>query len=74
MKILISLIIVLQLITFPQTKEELRAVWITNVDSDILNSDRTIASAMNYLSDIGVNVVFPVVWNKGYTIYQSDVM
>ncbi|MDP2303923.1 MAG: family 10 glycosylhydrolase [Ignavibacteria bacterium] len=74
MKILIALIIAFQLITFSQTKEELRAVWITNVDSDILNSDRTIASAMNYLADIGINVVFPVVWNKGYTIYQSEIM
>jgi uncharacterized lipoprotein YddW (UPF0748 family) len=74
MKILIAFIIAFQLITFSQTKEELRAVWITNVDSDILNSDRTIASAMNYLADIGINVVFPVVWNKGYTIYQSEIM
>ena len=57
-----------------QPKQELRGVWITNVDSDVLTSDVKIAQAMNYLSSIGINVIFPVVWNSGYTLYPSDVM
>ncbi|KAB2910034.1 MAG: family 10 glycosylhydrolase [Ignavibacteriaceae bacterium] len=52
----------------------MRAVWITNVDSDVLFSDEKIAESMDFLADIGINVVFPVVWNKGYTMYPSRVM
>lgn len=49
-------------------------MWITNVDSDVLFDDTKIASAMDYLASVGVNVVFPVVWNKGYTLYPSRIM
>lgn len=53
--------------------EELRGVWITNVDSDVLFSRENIVEAMDYLADRGFNVVFPVVWNKGYTLHPSEV-
>ncbi len=53
--------------------EELRGVWITNVDSDVLSSKEKIADAMDYLAERGFNVVFPVVWNKGYTLFPSQV-
>jgi len=53
-------------LTLPaQTAEELRGVWITNVDSNVLSSDQGIVDAMDYLAALGVNVVFPVVYNKG---------
>ena len=57
-----------------QNVDELRGVWITNVDSYVMYSDKNIADAMDYLASIGINVIFPVVWNKGYTLYPSDVM
>ncbi|MFU8861458.1 MAG: family 10 glycosylhydrolase [Cyclonatronaceae bacterium] len=53
---------------------EIRGVWITNVDSDVLFSKQAIAKAMDYLAAHGFNTVFPVVWNKGLTLYPSDVM
>lgn len=53
---------------------EMRGVWITNVDSEILFSPEGIVEAMDYLADRGFNLVFPVVWNKGYTLYPSQVM
>ncbi|PIQ08913.1 MAG: hypothetical protein COW71_09230 [Ignavibacteriales bacterium CG18_big_fil_WC_8_21_14_2_50_31_20] len=56
-----------------QTNEEFRGVWITNVDSKVLETDEKIVEAMDYLASIGVNVVFPVVYNKGYTLYPSEV-
>jgi uncharacterized lipoprotein YddW (UPF0748 family) len=59
---------------YGQEKSELRAVWLTNVDSNVLSSDQNIAEAMDYLASIGVNVVFPVVYNKGYTLYPSRIM
>ena len=55
-------------------KEEVRGVWITNVDSDVLSTRDKIAEAMDYLASRGFNVVFPVVWNKGYTLYPSRTM
>lgn len=57
-----------------QPVQELRGVWITNVASTVMNSDAAIAEAMDYLASAGFNVVFPVVWNGGYTLYPSDVM
>ncbi len=57
-----------------QQPSELRAVWLTNVDSNVLFTDQNIADAMDYLASIGVNVVFPVVYNKGYTLYPSPIM
>lgn len=53
---------------------ELRGVWITNVDSDVLSTRAKIAEAMDYLATRGFNVVYPVVYNGGYTLYPSDVM
>ncbi len=53
--------------------EELRGVWITNVDSDVLFTKESIAEAMDYLADRGFNVIYPVVWNKGFTLHPSDV-
>jgi len=55
-------------------KEEVRGIWITNVDSDVLSTRDKIAEAMDYLASRGFNVVFPVVWNKGYTLYPSRTM
>ncbi len=57
-----------------QLNEEFRATWMTNVDSYVLASDNSIIEAVNYLSSIGINVVFPVVYNKGYTVYPSAMM
>jgi uncharacterized lipoprotein YddW (UPF0748 family) len=57
-----------------QQKTEFRATWLTNVDSYVLTSDNSIVEAVNYLSSMGVNVIFPVVYNKGYTLYPSTIM
>jgi uncharacterized lipoprotein YddW (UPF0748 family) len=53
---------------------ELRGVWLTTVDSDILFSPEGIEEAMQRLADRGFNAVFPVVWNKGFTLYPSETM
>jgi uncharacterized lipoprotein YddW (UPF0748 family) len=53
---------------------ELRGVWLTNVDSRVLESRAGIAEAMEFLAAHHVNVVFPVVWNKAVTLYPSDLM
>jgi uncharacterized lipoprotein YddW (UPF0748 family) len=57
-----------------ESPREMRGVWITNVDSEVLFDSTAIVQAMDYLADRGFNLVFPVVWNKGYTLFPSDVM
>jgi len=57
-----------------QPLQEFRGVKITNVDSYVMFTDKGIASAMDYLSSIGVNTVLVVVLNGGYTTYPSAVM
>lgn len=76
MKNLIKIVLILFISTlslFGQISQ-LRATWLTNVDSYVLTSDASIVEAVNYLSSIGVNVIFPVVYNKGYTLYPSSIM
>lgn len=54
--------------------KQVRGIWLTNVASNVLNSRENIARAMELLAEKGFNLVFPVVWNKGFTLYRSDVM
>ncbi|MBE9169624.1 family 10 glycosylhydrolase [Pleurocapsales cyanobacterium LEGE 06147] len=55
--------------------EEIRGVWIPNrPHSQVLASRQNIAEAMNFLQQKGFNSVFPVVWNRGYTLFLSQVM
>ena len=58
---------------------EFRAVKLTNVASQLLFSDQSIAEGMDYLASIGINTVLTVVWNSSgadgdYTLYPSEVM
>ncbi|MEL6580784.1 MAG: family 10 glycosylhydrolase [Cyanobacteria bacterium J06621_12] len=54
---------------------EIRGVWITNrPHSKVLESRQNIIEALDFLSFYGFNVIFPVVWNRGYTLYPSQVM
>jgi uncharacterized lipoprotein YddW (UPF0748 family) len=52
----------------------IRGVWIPSTDCKVLTSKRRIAEAMNFLADTGFNTVFPVVWNRGFTAYPSQIM
>jgi len=72
-KFLIGFLILLS-IKLSAQQQQFRATWLTNVDSYVLATDASIVEAMNYLSSIGINVIFPVVYNKGYTIYPSQIM
>jgi uncharacterized lipoprotein YddW (UPF0748 family) len=51
----------------------IKAVWLTNVDSQILNSRQNIAAGLNQLHQLGFNTIYPVVWQRGYTLYPSTV-
>lgn len=51
-----------------------RGVWLTNVDSRVLNSKEAIDSAVNFCDELGINTIFVVTWNKGMTQYPSKIM
>ncbi|MDB9510743.1 family 10 glycosylhydrolase [Kamptonema animale CS-326] len=53
---------------------EMRGVWIPNTDCKVLNSKQRISEAVDFLARTGFNVIFPVVWSKGFTVYPSEIM
>ncbi|BAZ42022.1 hypothetical protein NIES4101_79900 [Calothrix sp. NIES-4101] len=53
---------------------EIRGIWLTTTDSNVLSSQAQITEAMAFLAETGFNVVFPVVWNKAATQYPSQLM
>ncbi|WP_088891439.1 glycoside hydrolase family 10 protein [Leptolyngbya ohadii] len=55
------------------TLQELRAVWLTNVDSEVLNSRSNLQQALATLNALGFNTLYPVVWNRGFTLYPSSI-
>ena len=52
----------------------IRGVWIPSTDCKVLTSKQRITDAMDFLADTGFNTVFPVVWNRGFTAYRSQIM
>ncbi|MCS7053172.1 MAG: family 10 glycosylhydrolase [Ignavibacterium sp.] len=75
-KVLFLLMILsLSCYTFQQNDNEaVRGVWLTNVDSEVLNSKQSIIEAVNLLDELGFNTIFVVVWNKAMTTYPSKIM
>lgn len=57
----------------PAQGTELRGVWLTNVDSDVLFSRNKLEQAIERLADLHFNTIYPTVWNGGYTLYPSAV-
>ena len=57
----------------PTRASELRGVWLTNVDSDVLFDRHRLTKALQRLRELNFNTVYPTVWNWGYTLYPSPV-
>ncbi|KYC37346.1 hypothetical protein WA1_47945 [Scytonema hofmannii PCC 7110] len=55
-------------------QEEMRGVWLTNVSSGVLFVPWGINRALNQLSALKFNTVYPVVWNRGHTFYKSQLL
>ncbi|WP_069790615.1 glycoside hydrolase family 10 protein [Cyanobacterium sp. IPPAS B-1200] len=55
------------------SEDEIRGVWLTNIDSDVLFSAENTQGAIALLADANFNSVYPTVWNWGYTLYPSEV-
>ncbi|MEG3435589.1 glycoside hydrolase family 10 protein [Pannus brasiliensis CCIBt3594] len=57
----------------PRERSEIRGVWLTNIDSEVLFQKETLADAVDKLADLQFNTLYPTVWNWGYTLYPSRV-
>jgi len=57
----------------PSNGNELRGIWLTNVDSDVLFSTQRLERAIKRLKRLNFNTLYPTVWNRGYTLYPSQV-
>ncbi|MEM8526362.1 MAG: family 10 glycosylhydrolase [Bacteroidota bacterium] len=51
-----------------------RGIWLTNVDSEVLFSEKGIQEAVDLCAKYGFNTIYTVVWNRGYTLYPSEMM
>ncbi|NJO40147.1 MAG: family 10 glycosylhydrolase [Cyanobacteria bacterium RU_5_0] len=50
---------------------ELRGVWLTNIDSDVLFSKDKLEQGIGRLARLNFNTIYPTVWNEGHTLYPS---
>jgi len=71
--ILISLPLIAQTNIGSLPSSELRGVWLTNIDSDVLFDKKRLKNALQDLNRLNFNTVYPTVWNWGYTLYPSKV-
>ncbi|MDZ8054466.1 MAG: glycoside hydrolase family 10 protein [Aulosira sp. ZfuVER01] len=53
--------------------QEIRGVWLTNNDFDILSDRSKLQDAIGQLRRLNFNTIYPVVWNDGYPKYPSAV-
>lgn len=54
-------------------RQEIRGVWLTNNDFDILRNRAKVQDTISQLQRLNFNTIYPVVWNDGYTKYPSTV-
>jgi uncharacterized lipoprotein YddW (UPF0748 family) len=52
----------------------IRGTWVTNVASDALDSRENIRRCVQTCKRAGINNIYMVTWNRGYTMYPSEVM
>lgn len=51
----------------------IKAVWLTNVDSDVLFSRDRLSAGLKQLHALGFNTIYPAVWQRGFTLYPSSI-
>ena len=52
---------------------EIRGVWLTKIDSDVLLSRDRLSNAVDRMARLNFNTLYPTVWERGYTLYPSTV-
>ncbi|QLE57086.1 glycoside hydrolase family 10 protein [Nostoc sp. TCL26-01] len=71
--VMLSLPVNAQITPSSSLTSELRGVWLTNIDSDVLFESDRLKKSLQRLDELNFNTVYPAVWNWGYTLYPSKV-
>lgn len=58
---------------FSQSFPQIRGVWLTTNDTETLIDQPKLQQAVRQIANVNLNTVYPVVWNSGYALYDSDV-
>lgn len=54
--------------------DPVRGVWLAHLTKPGIPSAEYLASVVDRCDEVGVNTIYPVVWNRGYTLYPSPLM
>ena len=57
----------------PTVAQEIRGVWLTTNDTDVLIDRPKLHGAIDELATLNFNTLYPVVWNGGYTFFDSGI-
>lgn len=60
--------------TVPSSSQTTKGVWLTDVASKALDSRESIKAVVQRCKAIGLDNIYVVVWNRGYTLYPSGIM
>jgi uncharacterized lipoprotein YddW (UPF0748 family) len=61
-------------ISKPESPRHIKGVWLTNVASQVLNTDENIKEAVALLDSLGFNTIYVVTYNEAMTTFPSQVM
>jgi len=53
------------------SRSEIRGVWMTNNDLDVMRDRRRLQESLTRLRQMNFNTIYPVVWNSGYAMFPS---
>jgi uncharacterized lipoprotein YddW (UPF0748 family) len=56
------------------TSTKIKGVWVTNVASHALDSRENIKETVALCKKSGITDIYVVTWNRGKTLYQSEIM
>ncbi len=57
----------------PAVTQEIRGVWLTTNDTDVLIDQPKLHRAIDELAELNFNTLYPVVWNGGYAFFDSGI-
>ncbi|GJM63374.1 glycoside hydrolase family 10 protein [Persicobacter diffluens] len=57
-----------------KSNEVTKGVWLTNVGSDAMFSYEGMVKVVEDCEKYGINTIYTVTWNRGYTLYPSSIM
>ncbi|QDT68552.1 hypothetical protein MalM25_14750 [Planctomycetes bacterium MalM25] len=57
-----------------QAAEPVRGVWLASVGSESIASHEGLAEVVANCKRVGINTIFVVTWNRGVTLYPSELM